>query len=154
MSQAVVTVIKLEDHFKEALAAASGETLAKAVLAAGHVVESHAKINASRGRPGLISRTGALVGSISTVLGKMLSHEAEASVGPTVIYGRIHELGGIIRPAKAKALRFQVDGHWVAARSVHIPARPYLRPAVDEHQDEILDAVRYQLEKALQFSKR
>lgn len=44
----------------------------------------------------------------------------------------ILEFGGTIVPVKAKALRFQLpDGTWVIAKSVRIPAFPYLRPAAD-----------------------
>jgi phage gpG-like protein len=127
-----VRVIKLEDHFAAALAAASGATLAKAVMAGGQVVEAHAKINASRGRPGLNVVTGNLVNSISTVLSKSTDTSAEADVGPAAVYGRIHELGGI------------------AGHGSHIPARPYLRPAVDEHMGQIEDAVGAVLKDALE----
>jgi HK97 gp10 family phage protein len=58
-----------------------------------------------------------------------------------VIYAKIHEFGGVIRPVKAKALKFQIDGKWIVTKKVTMPARPYLRPAVDEHQSEIRDAV-------------
>ena len=42
-----------------------------------------------------------------------------------------------------------MGGQWVTVKSVHIPARPYLRPAVDENTDKILDAVGYELKAAL-----
>jgi phage gpG-like protein len=58
-----------------------------------------------------------------------------------VVYGRIHELGGIIKPVVAKMLHFVIDGVDVFAKAVHIPARPYLRPAVDGHEDEIKEAM-------------
>jgi HK97 gp10 family phage protein len=58
-----------------------------------------------------------------------------------VIYAKIHEFGGIIKARSAKFLRFQVEGQWVMTKSVHMPARPYLRPAVDNHMPEIKDAI-------------
>lgn len=48
-----------------------------------------------------------------------------------VRYALIHELGGVITPKQAKVLVFEIDGRKVFARSVTIPARPYLRPAAD-----------------------
>jgi phage gpG-like protein len=76
--------------------------------------------------------TGNLVNSISTVLSKSTDTSAEADVGPAAVYGRIHELGGI------------------AGHGSHIPARPYLRPAVDEHMGQIEDAVGAVLKDALE----
>lgn len=58
-----------------------------------------------------------------------------------VIYAKIHEFGGVITPKTKKRLAFQIDGKWVFARKVTIPARPYLRPAVDNHLAEIKDAI-------------
>ncbi len=67
---------------------------------------------------------------------------AEAEIGPHVIYGRIQELGGTIRPIHGQYLKFQIDGQWRQARQVTIPARPYLRPAVEEHIDQISEVMR------------
>jgi phage gpG-like protein len=152
MSDSVtVRVVKLEDHFAAALAAASGTTLAKAVMAGGQVVETHARINASRGRPGLNEVSGHLVASINTVLVKSTDTSAEADVGPTNIpYGRIHEFGGVIKALTSRGLRFMINGQWITKQVVHIPARPYLRPAADENMDRITDAVGYELKAALQ----
>lgn len=47
-------------------------------------------------------------------------------VGSNVVYARIHQLGGVIKP-KGKALKFPgKDGNPVFAKQVTIPARPYL----------------------------
>lgn len=116
-----------------------GRVLAKAALAGGYVIEAYAKINVTKT---FTARTGNLLNSISTTLEKTTATSAKVSVGPTVIYGRIHELGGTIKPVHAKML------HWVdesgkhhQANSVTIPARPYLRPAIDENEKKILAAV-------------
>jgi phage gpG-like protein len=148
MSNSVtVSVIKLEDHFKDVIAAASGDTLAKAVVAGGHVVEAYAKINVNEKFSSHATGGAGLAGSIQTVLSTSVENSAEASVGPTVIYGRIHELGGTILPIHGEYLTFQTyDGEWHKMKAVHMPPKPYLRPAVDEHQQEILDAIGYQLE--------
>jgi HK97 gp10 family phage protein len=58
-----------------------------------------------------------------------------------VVYAAIHEFGGMIVAKTAKALRFQIDGKWIFTKKVMMPARPYLRPAVDEHLDEIRNAI-------------
>jgi len=71
-----------------------------------------------------------------------------------VIYAKIHEFGGIIKPIKAKALFFiDSDGYWNTVKIVHMPARPYLRPVLDNHMDDIkqaiIDALRGLLQKAV-----
>ena len=59
-----------------------------------------------------------------------------------VIYAKIHEFGGIIKARNKPFLAFQVDGgEWVFTKSVTIPARPYMRPAVDNNQGEIKQAI-------------
>lgn len=60
-----------------------------------------------------------------------------------VRYALIHELGGVIRPIRAKALAVPLPGGGVAfVQSVKIPARPYLRPAADVHYPRLPDAIR------------
>jgi phage gpG-like protein len=60
-----------------------------------------------------------------------------------VVYARIHELGGTIRPKTAKALRFLLDdGTFAVVSQVTIPARPYLRPAADEQYPKLADRIR------------
>lgn len=123
---------KLEGHVR-------GRVIAKAAMAGGYVIEGHAKINVEKTfKPG----TGNLAGSIQTVLEKSDENSAEVSVGPTVIYGRIQELGGVIRPVTAKRLYWMgEDGQLRSAMVVVIPPRPYLRPAVDENEGRIWKAV-------------
>lgn len=52
-------------------------------------------------------------------------------VGTNLIYAAIQEFGGEIYPKNSPYLIFQVDGEWVYATKVRIPAHPYLRPAFD-----------------------
>lgn len=48
-------------------------------------------------------------------------------VGSNLPYARIHQLGGTIRPKKAKRLIFKgPGGEKIVAKQVTIPARPYL----------------------------
>ena len=44
----------------------------------------------------------------------------------------VHEYGAIIRPRRASHLVFQVQGHWVATKEVHIRAKGYFRAGMDE----------------------
>jgi len=146
MTDSIEMNFNFEDHFPDAIRAVSGDTLAKAVMAGGQVVEAYAKINVNETFSSHATGGAGLAGSIQTVLDKADESSAEASVGPTVVYGRIHELGGTILPIHGEYLTFQTyDGQWHKVKVVHMPARPYLRPALDSHQDEILQAVGYQL---------
>lgn len=48
-------------------------------------------------------------------------------VGTNVVYGRIHQQGGVITAKRAKALRIPLgDGRVIFRKSVKIPARPFL----------------------------
>ena len=143
-------VIVLEDNVKAALKAATGDALKRAALAGGHVIEANAKINANNTFSSKSTGGAGLGGSIQTVVSKSTDTRAEVEVGPTVIYGRIQELGGIILPVHAKILSWVDNGVRIFAKRVQIPARPYLRPAVDEHENEIRQAVGYQLKKGIE----
>ena len=56
----------------------------------------------------------------------------EALVGPTVIYGRLRELGGTIVPVTKPALRWwDVNGLYHSARVTRPRGRPYLKPALE-----------------------
>ena len=62
------------------------------------------------------------------------------SVGPA---GRTGELGGVIKPKRAKALSFRLDdGTFAVVKQVTIPARPYLRPAADEEYPKLAERIR------------
>jgi hypothetical protein len=131
-------------------AAVTGEALAKALLAGGFVVETQAKINVNNTFSSKSTGGAGLGGSIHTELVEQTSTSALVHVGPSKVYGRIQELGGIIKPVFAKMLSWVNDsGERVFANMVHIPARPYLRPAIDEHKDEVQQAISIQVEKSV-----
>mgnify|MGYP000005465406 FL=1 len=48
------------------------------------------------------------------------------SAGTNVIYARIHQFGGTIKPKRAKVLAFNIGGEAIFAKQVTIPARPFL----------------------------
>lgn len=148
-----------------------GQTLRKAALAGGFVIEANAKVNA---QARFDANTGNLMGSINTQVLEESAEQVTVGVGPSVVYGRIQELGGTVRPVSAKHLAVPVNARknttprdypdlklihpkggdpllvepgeggrvmFVLKKSVTLPARPYLRPAVDEHEKEIIDAI-------------
>ena len=51
---------------------------------------------------------------------------AVSSVAPHAVYARIQQLGGHIRPVRAKALRWRDKGGVRFARHVYLPPRPYM----------------------------
>lgn len=92
-------------------------------------------------------QTGNLRSSItpSTVLNQagIMTGNIQAGFGnKSIVYARIHELGGIILPRRADALKFQTaDGAWHTVKRVVIPARPYMRPAAEERKPVLLAQV-------------
>ena len=135
-------VIVLEDNFNAVRNAVTGEMLMDAAEAGGFVVEGHAKIKAGSGRPGLIMRTGALVNSIIVDKIKKSKTFAQVGIGTNLVYARIHELGGIIKNAFGRGI------------IVHMPARPYLRPAMDENEKDIVGAVEAEIWRNLTKATR
>jgi len=67
----------------------------------------------------------------------------EVRVGTDVIYAAIQEYGGVINAKNAPWLTFKTDdGEWHRVKSVTIPAHPYLRPAMDENREKVIDKVK------------
>lgn len=64
---------------------------------------------------------GGLMGSITFVAGP-----DTVEVGTNKPYGAVHQFGATIVPVRGTHLRFVIGGKPVYARSVTIPARPYL----------------------------
>ena len=54
------------------------------------------------------------------------SDDKTAVIGTNRIYAGIHQFGGVITAKKSKYLRFKINGREVFAKSVVIPARPFL----------------------------
>lgn len=106
--------------------AVSGPGLVAAAQAGALVIQNAAKEKAPR-------RTSTLSRSIHMEWVEQGRYRVAVHVGTDVIYARIHEFGGIITPRQARALAFEIGGELIFAQRVHIPARPYMRPAVDEN---------------------
>jgi len=136
MSSNLQGLDQLSKTLSELARGASGEQMVPAIRDGGFIIEGYAKINV---RDKLNKHpTGNLMNSIQTQTTKVEDTLAEVSVGTGVEYAAIHEFGGIIVPKKASgALVFFIDGQRIVTMSVNMPARPYLRPAADEHLQEI-----------------
>jgi phage gpG-like protein len=78
----------------------------------------------------ILQDTGRLKNSIAYRPASSPQGATQLIIGSNLIYARIHQLGGIIRPRTAKALRFPISTpqgiQWITKKSVTIPARPYL----------------------------
>ena len=101
---------QVTDHATKELAAKSQmarKAIMGGVMEGAHVVEREAKLNAERNFPQRVGMMPTRAGdmglrkSIHTV-----RHDAQlaAEVGPSVIYGRIREFGGVILPVHKKLL--------------------------------------------------
>ena len=88
----------------------------------------------SLSRKPLLNRAGDLGDSIASA-----SSSRTARWGSNRDYARIHQLGGIVRPRRRRALRFEQGGRSIFARKVTIPARPYLGWGdEEEHQANLV----------------
>lgn len=92
-----------------------------------------------------VNRTGVLEGGIG--IASYATEDAQGVVGTwgvhDVKYALIHELGGTITATTAKALAIPLpDGGVAFAKSVTIPARPYLRPAADRNYPTLPDKIK------------
>lgn len=137
-----VKVIQLDNKFKAVIAAASGENIMKSLLAGGEVVRNHAKLNIQAQE---LVDTSNLLNSISVQEGSGGKTDATVEIGTNVEYAAIHEFGGAIHQTNAWGKGI--------TQTIHIPARPYLRPSLDENTKSIADAVgaslKHQIEGAI-----
>jgi len=123
----------------ESAAKAANARLMKVVRKGASRVQRGAKINVKT----KLNTTGLSKGTLGRSIGVVARPaHLEAEIGPSVIYGRIHEFGGVIKPVKKKFLSFistqgDTAGERVFLRSVTIPKRPYLQPALDDAKPAI-----------------
>jgi hypothetical protein len=110
-------------------------------------IQKRARENTTRGRPGLIARKGNLYRSIKLGPYRQFSvgGYGEQRVYSDLFYSAVHEPPDgrrqtIITAKRKPYLRFRVwlpsdvtapSGPWVSRKSVIIPARPFLAPAVE-----------------------
>lgn len=126
----------------------TSDNLGKACLAGLFALEAYAKLNV---KDTFKQRTGFLGSAWETVLEEVSDKKVLGHTGPLAVYARIQELGGVIHATNAPALHFQTDdGQWHTVQAVTIPARPYLRPAADNNQSLIFEAVSNVLQNAME----
>ena len=97
----------------------------------------------NRSRKPLLNRAGDLGDSVAST-----ATSRTARWGTNRVYARIHQLGGVVRPRRRRALRFEQGGRPIFARRVTIPARPYLGWG-DEEERQANQVVRRWFDEAL-----
>lgn len=147
MSEIVAGSMKLSKQLARLMAQVTPRQRQIALMQGGFVVEAFAKDNVRKQH--LID-----TGNLRNAITAELEGDEAVTIGPrNVVYAAIHEFGGTITAKNSPYLVFQTaDGAWHKVRSVTMPAKPYMRPAVDEHKPEVNQAVggylREQIKKA------
>lgn len=140
------------DEFKRDLgrlsAAAQKSTVLDALEAGGHVIASYAQENARN----KLNKNP--MGNLTNNIGVRREGNKVLAGVFGVIYAKIHEFGGVITPKNGPFLAFQIDGKWIFTKKVTIPARPYLRPSIDNHGEEVKQAISDALRGLLQAAIR
>jgi phage gpG-like protein len=94
---------------------------------------------------------GSILFATGSNLSDSIDHRStatEAAWGTGWIGARIHQFGGVIKPQAGKRLAFSVGGKKVFAKSVTIPARPFLGVSADNQRELEETAARF-IERAL-----
>ena len=94
--------------------------------------------------------TGDLRSSINTKV-SVGKTKQNATVGTSMLYARIHEKGGVIKPKNKKSLRFTIGSQVIFAKKVTIPKRPFLKPSLAKKRSKIDDVI---LEEIMREYKR
>jgi HK97 gp10 family phage protein len=111
------------------------KAIMRATRKAASRVQRQAKVNVRQ----VLNTTGQSTGTLSrSITTADVPGELAMAVGSGVIYARIHEFGGVIKPVHAERLAWRTpDGAWRTAMTVTIPKRPYLAPAMDAVRSDI-----------------
>lgn len=75
------------------------------------------------------------LGRVSGDLARSVNYKVTGNrvvIGSNLKYARIHELGGTIKAVNSPFLVFKIGKNWISKRSVVIPARPFLSPALKD----------------------
>lgn len=105
------------------------------------ILFAEAQSKKSFGKSGNLKvRSGHLRRSIKSTI-KERHKEIVGTLSNNVIYAGIHEYGGVIKPKKGKYLTFKVGDRWVKVTSVKIPARPFIRPAIEDNLTKIVNII-------------
>lgn len=92
----------------------------------------------------ILYASGALARSVD-----FIASDDGVIVGSGLVYARIHQAGGRIKPKDARALRFMAGNQLVFAREVTIPQRQWLGLSAG-NRDEIVEATEDWLRGLLQ----
>lgn len=85
-------------------------------------------------------KTGTLARSVRPEPAKLAgAGRAKSSVAPHTVYARIQHLGGVIRVKRAPYLVWHDKWGWHKAKSVKLPARPYM-VMTDARRSEVRSA--------------
>lgn len=169
MSGNTYTMPEFADALKRMEKNVRGRTLADAAMAGGRVIEGHAKVNATQiftDVTGTLANSidTTLVNSTTDLaevdIGPSVEYGAIQEFGGFVKPKNSVYLAIPMNAPKGKRPRQYNDLHFVKAkggdgmlvdksgvvmfwltRSVYLPARPYLRPALDENEKEIIGAI-------------
>lgn len=135
---------KLAEKFQKLTDAVKATRLADGAMAGGQVIEAQIKVNIYETFSS--ASTGGLAGSVRTDLVESSEARAVVETGPRKVYGAIHEFGGLIVPVTAPYLEFKTeDGKWVRTKQVHMPARPYVRPAFETAKEKAINVIAEQI---------
>ena len=74
--------------------------------------------------PGVLRESGMRGGLMGSITREVTGDAVQ--VGTNKVYAAVHQSGAEIRPKSGDRLLFQIGGQTVAAKSVTIPARPFL----------------------------
>ena len=99
----------------------------RAVLSARRRFESKVGVDGKPWTPSLKDKGETMIAS--GALRNMLSHQFDDDgfvYGSQRVYSALLHFGGTVRPKTAKALAFTLNGKKIFAKSVTIPARPYV----------------------------
>ncbi len=173
----VIGTDELMRKFKALDEAVQEEALAFAVLEGAKVITDEARANIQK--QGLI-KTRTLSRSISEAIEERSATRAVVAIGTNLEYAAIHEYGGTIRPKNGKYLAIPVGTYkgsptthadlkvvktrsgslvmlddngtvqYVLKPSVTIPARPYLRPALDDKKEEARQRIGESLKRLIE----
>ncbi len=163
---AVIGKEELVKKFQALEECVQGDALVNTAKAGGNVIVNAAKDNIKK--QGLI-RTRTLSRSVHQEVAEQSATKASVDVGTNLEYAAIHEFGGTITAKSSKYLAIPVGSYvgsprkhsdlklrktaggtllmvdssgtvqYVLKASVVIPAAPYLRPALDENEQQAQD---------------
>lgn len=146
-----------------------GRMLERALVAGALVVQNAAKVNAPYKTGNL--RRSIHIGGHEDLAGDYQNIQQEHGepvprpegtgvsvavyVGTNVIYARQREYGGTITARNGPFLWWKDDnGNWHHARSVYQRPQPYMRPAIDENQEEVRREVGEALQQLIRAAVR